>query len=396
MQRKNGMEENRKKYVTTWGNAISIADRRPENYAKDLTLRYPVRPMFDGEKIKITLDNFCGTEPVTISHIYVADSVDGGREIAEQSSTPVTFDNGSRSVTIPAGEAAVSDEIYFPVRRGNDITVSFYLGGFTQMRSAVLITGPLSKGYYTVGDYAQSAKLPLDLTRNTNWFYFLSNVEIETDSTNRAVICYGDSITSQSWPDYLTLRLFSENIAHTAIVRRAASGTRILRQYDNITYDSYGLKGEIRFPREAQVSGADTVIIQHGINDIIHPVGVEVNPFRPWSDLPTADDLIQGLQRYIAQAKTYGLQVYIGTLLPIYGWRTYEPFRDELRCAVNAWIRTTSEIQGCIDFDRALCSGDNPAAFGEGYDSGDHLHPSEKAYERMAAEVPKSLLERSS
>ena len=55
MQRKNGMEENRKKYVTTWGNAISIADRRPENYAKDLTLRYPVRPMFDGEKIKITL-----------------------------------------------------------------------------------------------------------------------------------------------------------------------------------------------------------------------------------------------------------------------------------------------------------------------------------------------------
>ena len=221
-------------------------------------------------------------------------------------------------------------------------------------------------------------------------------MEIETDNANRAVICYGDSITSQSWPDYLTLRLFSEHIAHTAIVRRAASGTRILRQYDNITYDSYGLKGAIRFPREARVSGADTVIIQHGINDIIHPVGVEVNPFRPWSDLPTADDLIQGLRRYIAQSEAYGLQVYLGTLLPIYGWRTYEPFREELRCAVNEWIRTTSEIQGYIDFDKALCDRDNPAAFGQGYDSGDHLHPSEKAYERMAAEVPKSLLERSS
>lgn len=388
------MEQKQRKYVTTWGNAISIADRKPENYAKDLTLRYPVRPMFDGEKIKITLDNFCGTEPVTITRVFVADSVDGGREIVEQTSTPVTFDNGSRSVTIPAGEAVVSDEIRFPVRRGNDISVSFYLGGFTQMRSAVLITGPLSRGFYTVGDYAQSAKLPLDLTRNTNWFYFLSNVEIETDSENRAVICYGDSITSQSWPDYLTLRLFSEHIAHTAIVRRAASGTRILRQYENITYDSYGLKGAIRFPREARVSGADTVIIQHGINDIIHPVGVEVNPFRPWSDLPTADDLIQGLRQYIAQAEAYGLQVYLGTLLPIYGWRTYEPFRDELRCAVNEWIRTTSEIQGCIDFDKALCDRDNPAAFGQGYDSGDHLHPSEKAYERMAAEVPRALLER--
>lgn len=381
-----------KKYVTTWGNAISIADRKPENYAKDLTLRYPIRPMFDGELLKLTFDNFCGTEPVTISHVYVADSADSGREIVEVSSTPVTFDNGSRSVTIPAKEAVVSDAVRFSVRRGHDISVSLYFGEFTQMRSAVLITGPLSKGYYAVGDYAQSGRLPLERTRNTNWFYFLSNVEIETESTNRAVICYGDSITSQAWPDYLTLRLFREEIAHTAIVRRAASGTRILRQYDNITYDSYGLKGATRFPREAKVSGADTVIIQHGINDIIHPVGVEVNPFRPWSDLPTADELIQGLRQYIHQAKEYGLSVYIGTLLPIYGWRTYEPFRDELRCAVNEWIRQTPEIEGCIDFDKALHDSVNPAAFAQGYDSGDHLHPSEKAYERMAAEVPEILL----
>lgn len=386
------MEQKNKKYVTTWGNAISIADRRPENYAKDLTLRYPVRPMFDGDRLKITLDNFCGTEPVTISHVYVADSVDGGREIAEETNTPVTFENGSRSVTIPAGEAVVSDEISFDVKRGNDISVSFYLGEFTLMRSAVLITGPLSKGFYAVGDYAQSGVLPMDFTRNTNWFYFLSNVEIYTENTNRAVICYGDSITSQAWPDYLTLRLFDEKIEHTSIVRRAASGTRILRQYDNITYDSYGLKGETRFPREAKVSGADTIIIQHGINDIIHPVGVEVNPFRPWSDLPTADEMITGLKKYVEWAKEYGLEVYIGTLLPIYGWRTYEPFRDELRCAVNEWIRTTPDIKGCIDFDKALCDSTNPAAFAEGYDSGDHLHPSGKAYERMAAEVPEALL----
>ena len=54
------------------GNAISIADRKPENYAKDLTLRYPIHPVFDGDKLKITLDNFCGTQPVTISEVYIA------------------------------------------------------------------------------------------------------------------------------------------------------------------------------------------------------------------------------------------------------------------------------------------------------------------------------------
>ncbi len=371
------MEE--KKYVITWGNAISIADRRPENYAKDLTLRYPIRPMFDADKLKITLDNFCGTEPVTITKVFVG-------------AVPVTFENGSRSVTIPAGESRVSDETVVDVRRGEDFNISIYLGEFTLMRSAVLITGPLSKGTYTVGDYAESETLPIDLTRKTNWFYFLSDVELYTSNENRAVVCYGDSITSQAWPDYLSLRLFQEKIEHTAIVRKAASGTRILRQYDNITYDSYGLKGDIRFPHEAHVSGADTIIIQHGINDIIHPVGVEVNPFRPWSDLPTAEEIIEGLRKYITWAHEYGLKVYMGTLLPIYGWRTYEPFRDELRNAVNEWMRTTHEAEGCIDFDKALRDSENPAAFAEGFDSGDHLHPSLKAYERMAQEIPCAIL----
>lgn len=381
-----------KKYVSMWGNAISIADRRPENYAKNLTLRYPIHPIFNGDKIKITLDNFCGTEAVTISEVFLAQNQkNGSKEIKKETVTAVTF-GGNTSVTIPKGEAVVSDEIPFEVSKANDISVSMYLGDFTEMRSAVLITGPLSKGYYSVGNHAAQEELPMNDTRSTNWFYFLSNIEILTDADNRAVICYGDSITSQAWPDYLTLRVEKNADNKTAIVRRAASGTRILRQYDNITYDSYGLKGSIRFPREAMVSGADTVIIQQGINDIIHPVGVEVNPFRPWSDLPTVEEMIEGYRMYIEKAREYGLKVYMGTLLPIYGWRTYEPFRDDLRNALNDWMRTTKEIDGVIDFDMAVRDRVNPAAFADGFDSGDHLHPSKKAYQRMAETVPGCIL----
>lgn len=381
-----------KKYVSMWGNAISIADRRPENYAKNLTLRYPIHTVFDGDKIKITLDNFCGTEDVTVTEVFLAQNVkNGSKEIKKETVTAVTF-GGKTSVTLPKGEAVVSDEISFPVSKGNDISVSIYFGDFTEMRSAVLITGPLSKGYYSVGNHAAEEELPLNDTRNTNWFYFLSNIEVYTDADNRALICYGDSITSQAWPDYLTLRVEKNADNKTAIVRRAASGTRILRQYDNITYDSYGLKGSIRFPREALVSGADTVIIQQGINDIIHPVGVEVNPFRPWSDLPTVEEMIEGYRMYIEKAREYGLKVYMGTLLPIYGWRTYEPFRDDMRNALNDWMRTTKEIDGVIDFDMAVRDRVNPAAFADGFDSGDHLHPSKKAYQRMAETVPGCIL----
>lgn len=375
-----------------WGNAISIADRRPENYAKNLTLRYPIHPVFDGSRIKITLDNFCGTEDVTVTEVFLAQNVkNGSKEIKKETVMPVTF-GGRASITLPKGEAVVSDEICFTVSKGNDISVSMYFGDFTQMRSAVLITGPLSKGYYSVGNHAAEEELPINDTRNTSWFYFLSNIEVYTDADNRGVICYGDSITSQAWPDYLTLRVEKNADNKTAIIRRAASGTRILRQYDNITYDSYGLKGSVRFPREALVSGADTVIIQQGINDIIHPVGVEVNPFRPWSDLPTVEEMIEGYRMYIEKAREYGLKVYMGTLLPIYGWRTYEPFRDDMRNALNDWMRTTKETDGVIDFDMAVRDSVNSVAFAAGFDSGDHLHPSEKAYQKMAETVPGCIL----
>lgn len=379
-----------KKWVAMWGNAISVANRLPENYSKNLTLRYPVHPVFDGDRLRLTFDNFCGTEDVTITKVVLA-KADGARKIHEDTIVPVTF-GGKAFAVLPAGKSVLSDEISFPVRRGEDISISMYFGDFTLMRSAVMITGPLSKGAYAVGDCTECGELPLNETRNTNWYYFLSNIDILTESSNRALICYGDSITSQDWPDYLTLRLEREGIFHTSVVRRAASGTRVLRQYDNITYDSYGLKGKIRFPREARVSGAETVIIQHGINDIIHPVGADVNPFRPWSEMPTAQELIDGIRWYIEQAREYGLKVYLGTLLPIEGWRTYERFREDIRDEVNAWMRTAHEADGCIDFDEALRNPVRPRSFAPGFDSGDHLHPSKEAYEKMAETVPIEIL----
>lgn len=171
------------------------------------------------------------------------------------------------------------------------------------------------------------------------------------------------------------------------------SGTRILRQYDCITYQSYGLKGQTRFPLEMNVAGANLVIIQHGINDIIHPVGTEVNVFRPWSDMPESKALIKGVKDfYITYARQLGLKIWSGTLLPIYGWRTYEPMRDKVRNEFNDWLRNSKEFDGCIDFDKALRDSENPLAFVKSFDSGDHLHPSEKGYQIMAQTVPEEIL----
>ena len=378
------------KWVTAWGNATSIAERKPESYAKDLTLRYPVKLFVNGSAIRIRLDNFCGTEPITVSNANFAQCCSQD-EILTNTAKPLTF-QGSTSVTIPAGTAVCSDEIPFEIQAGEQYAVSMYFAEFTQMRSGLVITGPLSGGSFAVGNQTMKASLERDTSKKTNMLYFLTDIEVFSDADCKTIICYGDSITAQAWPDYLSERAYEQSGGKTAIIRRAACGTRILRQYDNITYDSYGLKGSIRFPREIVASGAKSVIIQHGINDIIHPVGTDVNPFRPWSDLPTAQEMIEGLRRYIEIARKHELSVYLGTLLPIEGWRTYEPFRDELRCAVNEWMCTTNDADGCIDFAAAVCDPSHPAKFAEGCDSGDHLHPSQLAYQKMAASVPTSIL----
>lgn len=371
------------KWVACWGNATSITDRREAVYAKDITLRYPVRMPFDGSQLRFHFSNLTGTEPVVITNAYAAVVTSGDRL-----STAITFSDSS-SVKIMPGKEVTSDAIDLTVEKGDILEVSMYFADYTQMNSGTLITGPLSKGQYSYGNFAEAEELPLDLTRKTNWFYFLNTIDVLTSDKNRAVVCYGDSITAQSWPDYLAELCFTKGVAsadgEVAIIRRAVSGTRILRQYDCITYQAYGLKGSTRFPIEKEVAGATDMIIQHGINDIIHPVGVEVNPFRPWSDLPTVEEMEQGVEElYMKPSKAMGLKVWAGTLLPILGWRTYNEDRNDMRVKFNEWLKTSPIFDGVMDFDKAVCDKADNRAFAEGFDSGDHLHPSEAAYKAMA------------
>jgi lysophospholipase L1-like esterase len=65
--------------------------------------------------------------------------------------------------------------------------------------------------------------------------------------------------------------------------------------------------------------------------------------------------------------------------------------RDEMRQAFNEWLRKSEIFDGCVDFDKAVRDSEHTERFAPGYDSGDHLHPSEEAYEAMANAVPDGL-----
>ena len=376
------------KWVTMWGNAQSTILPKPQTYAKDVTLRYPIFVPFDGTKIRITLDNYCIDEDVKIDGVVISK----GESLSDKQSKDfkyLTFNN-KKDVTIKAHDNVTSDEIDFNLEADSYLIVSIYLKDYTNLTGGVDIIGPLSKGYFAYGNELESEALDINKSLSFSWVHFLSNIDIYTDDDNKAVICYGDSITSQDWPDYMLLSLRNEGIKNISVIRKAVSGTRILREYSCIKYQSYGLKGSRRFIHEVgSVAGAKALIIQHGINDIIHPVGEDINIFRPMSDLPTADELIAGMEYYKACANNMNLKVIVGTLLPIFNWRTYEPFRETLKNEFNDKLRM---LYDTIDFEKEVGSFENDIwKFKDNCDSGDHLHPSKQAYALMGNLAAKKI-----
>ena len=376
------------KWVALWGNAPSYCERRTADYTKDTTLRYQITPSLNGNTIRLHFHNLLGQDDITLTKVSVAMSTDH-RAIDASTITPVTF-SGSRSATIAKGTELCSDEIPFAVEAGKPFAVSIYLGEFTDMTSAVSPSGPLVHNCYAKGDYCDTATIPIDKALGCNYFYFLYTVDVLTDANNHAIVAFGDSITAQSWPDWLTLRILEAGNPTCSVIRRGIGGSRILREYSCHQTRHYGQSGLNRFARDIRsAAGADTVVVLHGINDIIHPDGV--NPFRPMCDLPCAEELIDGLRHYISAAHEAGMKIYLATILPFKGWRTFSKERNDIRMEVNRWIRENKEADGFVDFDAALRSVEDPECLTDLYASADKLHPSTEGAKKMAQTIPEEL-----
>lgn len=379
---------NNEKWVAVFGNSPSIADNSLERYAKDVSLRYFFKSTISGNAFRVHFSNFCGVEDVKIDKANIAKAIDDMR-IDTSTVKSLTF-GGNPSVTIPKGEEVVSDEIEFTVEKDADYFVSFYLGDFTNMTNGIFVKGPLVHNYYAFGDFIDCEELPFEKRMNTSFYHFINTIDVKTEENANALVIFGDSITAWSYPDYITLGLNDYGITERSIIRRGVCGTRVLGQYDTALYASYGLKGETRFAPETNVDGCDKIVVLHGINDLIHPDGK--NPLRPMSNMPTAEQLINGYREfYIKKARENGKKIYFATLLPIKGWRTYDEPRNKIRHQVNDWIRTTDEIDGVIDLDKAVRDPEDIDKMLPIYDFKDHLHPSEEGAKRMAEEFLKFL-----
>lgn len=374
-----------KKWVAGWGASISYVCQNHTDYIKDQTFRYVIFPTMNGEALRLHFSNQYGTEDAIIDKLYVARRTTG-EYIDPETNVAVTF-GGQASVTVPAGGTVVSDPVSFSVRAGEEFDVSMYFGHLTQLMTGHSNNGYYIKKYYGKGDWAADACVPLEEYGENGPYVMLNTIDFLADEDCRAIIAFGDSITAQPWPDCLAHRIYELGIRNRAVIRKGIGGGRILREYRYRIKKHWGEAGIKRFERDICQAGADRVFVLHGINDLIHP-GVN-NRLCPMSELPTADEMIsQGYMKYIEIAHKHGMKIYLATILPCPRCMNDDGIREQIRCTVNDWIRTSAPCDGVIDFEAAVWDENDHKQLKAEYDSGDHLHPSLAGAQHMADSIP--------
>jgi lysophospholipase L1-like esterase len=220
----------------------------------------------------------------------------------------------------------------------------------------------------------------------------LKGIDIKGSAESAAIVTFGDSITDGAlstrnanarWPDVLAKRLQADKkTANLGIINEGIGGNRVL-------HDVAGPSALARFDRDVLAqAGVKYLIIMESINDIGHAA----DPVKPY-DVVSAEDIIFGLGQLAERARTHGIKVYGATLTPYGGAKYASPAGETMRTAVNNWIRTTKQLDGFIDFDKATQDPANPTVYLPANDSGDHLHPKDAGYKVMGEYIDLKLFE---
>lgn len=334
-----------------------------------------------GSELRLRLSSPFGDAAVLIGAVHVAIRR-AGAGVARGSDRTVHF-NGNGRVTIGPGMVIVSDPIDLALPPHTDVAVSLYLPGDSGAPSA-------HDGYHTSyiasGDVTASPDMRGAVTAPV--YYWLEGIDVMAPASAGLVVAFGDSITEgyqstadtdRDWPSMLSKRLAAfRKTRQIAVANMGISSNRLLHNGD-------GASGLARFDRDVLGQpGARWLVLLLGINDI----GVS------FMDPVTADEIIDGYHQIIEQAHAHGLKVIGGTLPPYEGADYFKPAGEEMREAVNTWIRNSHAFDAVVDFDAVTRDPAHPTRLRAAYDSGDHLHPNDAGYAAMADAFDLSFFQR--
>jgi lysophospholipase L1-like esterase len=382
-----------KRWVNAWqgspvgGGTIAGAACPADKGLDDQTVRNVVNVTAGGDRVRVRVTNAFGTKPLRVGAATVAVG-DAGAAARSGTSHALRF-GGRTSVLVAAGGEALSDPVKMKVRARQDLDLSVYLPE---------ATGPATQhwdaqqdNYLADGNQVADAGAG-DFTTTISCWMFVDGVDVRpAKRVVGTVVTLGDSITdgylstnnaNHRYPDYLAQRLDRRDGRTLAVSNAGISGNDLLTFRTDLDFGVvFGAPAPARLARDVLTqAGARSVILLEGINDI-------------GAFSAQASDLIQADQQIVAQAHAAGLEVYGATLPPFggsngqYGGDYGTPAGERQRQLLNDWIRTSGAFDAVFDFDKALRDPQQKDRMLPQYDSGDHLHPGDQGYKKMASTV---------
>ena len=392
----NAPNEKPERWVGAWASAqvLAEADKAlPGNTSQNVTLRQIVRLSLGGSALRVRVSNVYGTEPLRVSALHVARPLSlPSSRIDVETDRAVTFD-ARTDVIIPAGAELTSDPVNVMVESLSSLAITMQLESVPIQQTTHIASHTTS--YVSVGDKANAPKLKS--ARAVDHWYFLSAVDVRT-AEGSAIVALGDSITDGSgstknannrWVDVLAERLQrSAAHRHIGVLNAGIGGNCLVRSCN-------GPNALARFDRDVLArSGVGYLMLLEGINDLGTLTRDGAVPDSEHQDLVRR--MIQAYREIVQRARTHGIKVIAGTLLPFRGFEVYRPdkINEFDRQLINAWIRTPGNFDAVIDFDKLASDPERPDWLLAEYDSGDHIHPSPDGYRAMGEAIALELFER--
>ncbi len=356
--------------------------------SSDQTLRQIVHVSIGGSAVRVSLSNEFGAAPLVIGAAGVAVS-SGGGSVRADSMRPLLF-GGKPGITIPNGATVLSDPVSLAVAPLSDLAISLFVPAQT-ITTLTRHGNAVQTNLRVAGNAVSQAELAGGMP-----FYsydFLNNVQVMAPADAGAIVAFGDSITdgayvtrdsNMRWPDELARRLQADKKGREfGVLNEGIGGNRVL-------HDNTGPNALARLGSDAlDQPGVKYIIVMEAINDIGHAY----DTVRPY-DMVTAADLIQGYEQMIERAHERGIKVIGATLTPYVGAKYASPAGEQVRVAVNQWIRSSGKFDGVIDFEAATRDPNKPDTFLPALEHGDHLHPGDAGYKVMGDAVDLGLFTR--
>lgn len=337
----------------------------------DATVREIARLSVPVTSVRLRFGNPFADSPVRLREVWVGRPLAPGlARLVPGSNRRVTF-GGAPSVSIASGQEVWSDAVPMSVDAQEDVAISVYAPGspVNDHTFPPFAYDPPASYIGTGGNAARdesdrtfpgfpviTGATPSTATGyhpGQTWWVDLVAGDAAAQGT---VVALGDSITDgyeavgppgQRWTDVLADRLADVPArSRLAVANAGISGNTVSRQpnpYDP-TGQCCGPPAPRRLGRDVlSVPGVRTVLLLEGTNDI---GGGEAAP--PAS----APQVIEGMREIVRRAHERGLPVVGSTVLPM--CNPVGSSRERVRLQVNAWIRTSGELDAVVDLDALL------------------------------------------